>query len=143
MALVVEASKIASPKGTIQRMDRTQTEQVKLAIARLRRRRRAVEREIEHIQEETRSYQRLGFDQDMKDIQMRALRDRRLNLQAEVRRLRRIAGLQPPSSPGLLSWVLLPVVLCIEGAMRVPRWARRALALGSAEPAPSERTVRY
>jgi hypothetical protein len=124
-------------------MDRSQSEQVKLAIARLRRRRRAVEREIERIQEESRSYQRLGFGQDIKEIQMMALRDRRQNLYAEVRRLRRMAGLPLPNPPGLTGWVLLPLILCVELAIHTPKWTRRAFALGSAEPTPSERTVRY
>jgi hypothetical protein len=124
-------------------MDRNQIEQTRLAISRIRRRKRVIDREIEFIREESRSYQRLGFGQDIKEIQLHALQDRRSKLQAEIRRLHRLAGLPTPPLPSLTSWMLLPIVLCIEAAAYIPRWARRALALGNPEPITSERTIRY
>ncbi|MCL4534308.1 MAG: hypothetical protein M1370_04005 [Bacteroidetes bacterium] len=121
-------------------MDR---EELRLALADARRRQRSVEKEIRRIREESRFYRRLGFGQDIKDIQLLALEDQSRRCQAEARRLMRLLGIKPCPAPSLQSWLLLPAVLLLSFLSGLTRSSGHSESSQARGIAPSGRTVRY
>ncbi len=118
-------------------------DEIRLALAKARRRQRTAEREIIRIKEESRSYRRLGFGQDIKDIQLLALQDQRIRSQAEVRRYMRSLGIAAPSSPDLQSWLLLPFALLLDKLANLNLFQTRVPVPADRRTLPSERAIRY
>jgi hypothetical protein len=87
--------------------------EVRVAVARVRLDIREIDAEMEQIRQESQFYRRMGFGRDIKDIQMLALQEKRLEKEAELRALQRKVHARKHERTGPLSFLLLPVVLVL------------------------------
>ena len=91
-------------------------QQSQIALAQLRLDIRQIDAELAQIKQEALHYRKLGFGNDLLEINARMLLEKRQEkikqLQIFERRLnRRRAG----ARTGLLGWLLLPAMLCMMG----------------------------
>lgn len=87
--------------------------EVRVALARVRLDIREIDAEMERIKHETHFYRRMGFGRDIKDIQMLALQEKRLEKEAELTALQQKIHARKRERTSPLSLLLLPVVLLL------------------------------
>lgn len=86
---------------------------MRVALARIRLEIREIDAEIDRIKQESHFFHRMGFGRDIKDFQILALQEKRLEREAELDALRQKLHTRKRERANPMSILLLPVVLLL------------------------------
>ncbi|MCL5959740.1 MAG: hypothetical protein M1358_10595 [Chloroflexi bacterium] len=86
---------------------------VRVALAQIRLEIREIDAEIDRIRQESHFFHRMGFGRDIKDFQILALQEKKLEKEAELDAFRQNLHQRRRERPNPLSVLLLPVVLLL------------------------------